>query len=163
LRKIIAKWSGGGAAVSESTYLINESTFNAGEPAAKLLEWRDYLPSPEQKLAAETFFQGLPTFRAYQLGEIRYLRTSLRPEAFQCRRAASRVQHSSPGGENLWYRTDLWLNADVPFGVVRRESTILDPFRARMRNRRSNSRAMPRSKAGPGSRLRHKFTSPRSR
>jgi hypothetical protein len=124
-RRVVASWSGGPGHETETIYLIDQEAFERGEAAAKIL----YLsgdPPASERVEAEAFLQGLPTSRPYQPGEIRYLRTPLRPEAFQCRRAASRVHvaKSSDGGH--WYRTDLWLNSDVPFGVVRRESSIFD-------------------------------------
>ncbi|MGE3317246.1 MAG: hypothetical protein AB7O26_19180, partial [Planctomycetaceae bacterium] len=127
VRVLTTRWSGGNAPGFQGTYLIDPKAFESGEPPASILQWPGQAPRDEAKRDAEMFLAGLPQFREYQPGDVRYLFTTLRPEAFACRRAASRVLHE-PGGEqqSVWYRTDLWLNDDVPFGVVRRESSIFD-------------------------------------
>lgn len=124
---LFAEWSREGKPESRREFFVERSAFERGAPPSDFLHWPDDPSTPEFKTAGEEFFQGMPRFREYQPGEIRYLRTTLRPEAFECRRAASRVRVEV--GEDrkvLWYRTDLWLNDDLPFGVVHRETTVTD-------------------------------------
>ncbi len=106
-------------------YLIDEELFRAGEPPEKFLRWPQAEPSPDRQNAACRFLRGLPRPRPYREGLTRYLKTPLREDAFRCQRAASRVLFQPPGGKSkLWYRCDLWLSDEVPFGVVRVETTV---------------------------------------
>ena len=77
---------------------------------------------------AESFLQGLPTRPAYRRGTVRYVKTPLRHDAFECRLAAAQIsQDESPTSDReLVYRIDVWLTAAVPFGTLQFEQTVRD-------------------------------------
>jgi len=128
VRQIEVTWDATQPDEERRVYFVAEKSFHAGDPPEKFLRWPDDAGpvSPDERARGVVFFQGLPSVRAYQPGDVRYVRTALRRDAFECRRAASRVRHQPPGGRAAWHRTDLWLSPEVPFGVVRRESTVVD-------------------------------------
>ena len=85
------------------------------------------------------FLHGLPTLRksGYRRGKVRYLKTQLRRDAFRCRHAAGQVTYTPPGETRpLLFRTDLWLCPEVPFGVLKMESTIYDKTTGTLLGRR---------------------------
>jgi hypothetical protein len=70
---------------------------------------------------------GMPRTREYQPGVIRYVRTPVRNDAFQCQRAASRVIVGGMDGSSepaRIHRCDVWLTPELPFGVAQVEFTV---------------------------------------
>lgn len=132
LRQISAAWSGGGRAEQKRAFNIDEAKFLAGEPPAQFLVWPNQPPDTEARKAAETFLQGLPSARPYRRGNVRYLKTPLRRDAFECRLAAAQVSQGEASrpdttpDRDVVYRIDAWLSAAVPFGVLQFEQTVRD-------------------------------------
>ena len=99
----------------------------------KFLVWSpDQSPDRAARKEVEAFLQGIPSERAYRRGTVRYLKTALRHNAFECRHAAAQVsqeEFSKPGDvsdHSKLYRIDVWLTAAVPFGVLQFDQTIRD-------------------------------------
>jgi hypothetical protein len=70
---------------------------------------------------------GLPSVRPYRRENVRYLKTPLRNDAFACRKAAAQVAVEDPHtGRTSIYRSEVWLTAAVPFGVLQIEQTVRD-------------------------------------
>ena len=93
----------------------------------EILAWPEGEPTEAVRRAALAEIHGLPTLRAYAPGKLQYFGSTLRPEAFQTRHAASRVlgtprDHPRP----TVHRRDLWATDDVPFGVLEARLTIQD-------------------------------------
>jgi hypothetical protein len=58
---------------------------------------------------------------------VRYLKTSLRHDAFTCRKAAAQVAVADSKSERTYvHRIEVWLTAAVPFGVLQIEQTVRD-------------------------------------
>ena len=125
---------------TDRAYFIDRKSFAAGLPPAQFLRWPEGRPSAESQSLANTFLHGLPQLRptGYRRGKVRYLKTSLRRDAFTCRHAAGQVKYRPPGQEQpLLYRTDLWLCPEVPFGVLQVEMTVYElPSRKIIASRR---------------------------
>lgn len=125
VQRIRARWNPGTERERSGTYPVDVEAFRAGRRPAEFVEWPGDRPSPEDRRHALTFLRGMPRFREYQPGFIRYLKTPLRREAFRCRRAASRVLHRPGDGDRAyWYRVDVWFCDDVPFGVLQVVTTV---------------------------------------
>ncbi|HUE17135.1 MAG TPA: hypothetical protein VMR25_23355 [Planctomycetaceae bacterium] len=132
LRKITAVWNAGTHSERTEAFIIDPAAFATGEPPAKFLDWPNQPPDAAARKQAETFLQGLPSVRAYRRGTLRYLKTPLRHDAFECRLAAARVapdEDSQPDAatdHSEMYRIDVWLTAAVPFGVLQFDQTVRD-------------------------------------
>lgn len=101
--------------------LLDVARFQAGEPMERCLVSFEATPSLT-KPDALTLLRGLPVAREYSAGATRYVRTSLRNDAFETQRAATQVRWKSPAldGE-VTHRCDLWLCTEIPFGVLQFE------------------------------------------
>ena len=133
LRRITAVWKFGSGQERTVTLTIDPTAFGKGDPPARFLVWSpDQSPGRAARKEAEAFLQGLPSVRAYRRGTVRYLKTALRHNAFECRQAAAQVsqdEFSKPGDESehtKLYRIDVWLTAAVPFGVLQFDQTVRD-------------------------------------
>ncbi len=127
LRRIEATWSGDSTRPRTDSYLIDRAAFERGEPPARFLWWPKPEPDRRTRQAAETFLRGLSAPRRYHLGPIRYLKTDLQHNAFECRHAAAEVfRGETRHGPFLLDRVDVWLTADVPFGLLRFDQTVRD-------------------------------------
>lgn len=109
---------------------VNVAAFNTGKKSSEFLRSSTSTPLPRDELIElQRLVTGLPQAVEFHPGHIRYLKTPLRPDkAFRCQRAAAQTlfqpQHSD---HPLRYRCDLWLCAEIPFGVAQLEITISDP------------------------------------
>jgi hypothetical protein len=128
LRQIAAIWNRGTNAEHTDVFTIVPDQFLAGAPVEKFLAWPQPSPNPQRVKQVESLLQGLPIPRAYRRGTVRYLKTPLRHDAFECRLAAAQVsQDESPTSDReLLYRIDVWLTAAVPFGTLQFEQTVRD-------------------------------------
>jgi hypothetical protein len=128
LRQLAATWNRGTSAERTDVFTIDADQFLAGELPEKFLVWPTPRPAAKQIKEAENFLQGLPVPRNYRRGTVRYMRTALRHDAFECRLAAAQVsQDESPTSDReLVYRSDVWLTAAVPFGTLQFEQTVRD-------------------------------------
>jgi len=89
---------------------------------------KDVLISPAARNARVLMLlRGLPFDNPYRYGAVKYLRTDLRTDAFECRRAASEIIGSAvQGSPKVRHRCDLWLTDEIPFGTAQIELTELD-------------------------------------
>jgi hypothetical protein len=126
VRKVIATWRFASARAETRTYYIDEEKFYAGQFPREFLLWPDGVPNASARHRAESFLRNLPHPRPYNADHIRYLKTPLRPDAFHCQQAASRVNYAGPGQRPLSYRSDIWICDQLPFGVVRFQSIVSD-------------------------------------
>ena len=131
LRKITATWKPATGPARTMTFLIDPAAFRAGQSPAKFLAWPGGPPEPSARKEAEAFLQGLPSTRAYNRGTVRYLKTPLRHDAFECRQAAAQVMQEEASNiegadQDRLYRIDVWLSVAVPFGVLQFEQTVRD-------------------------------------
>ena len=113
---------------THTTLHLDAARFRAGAAPVEFLRWPDSKVTPERQQADLTFVRGLPLKKEYSPGVIRYLKTSLRPDAFRCQRAAAQVLH--PVGKDshaMKYRCDVWLCDDLPFGVAQFEMQVSAP------------------------------------
>ncbi|ODA28406.1 hypothetical protein [Planctopirus hydrillae] len=112
------------------TLWIDREGFMAGKSPANILRWFEPVTLAQQ-LDDLNFLRGLPLFRPYAPGPIRYLKTPLRRDAFRTQRAASEVTFPQEANAKstqpvLRYRRDLWLSDEVPFGTIQWEQTLRD-------------------------------------
>ncbi len=123
LRKFIVESTKSVGAVDSETFIIDRSAFLKGaSPAAFVLS-----KSSGQVSAADLqFFQGMPTFRPYASSRIRYVKTSLRKDAFKCHVGYSYVNVKDKGGLELQYIRDVWYCDEVPFGVLQWQDRVID-------------------------------------
>ena len=115
--------------IVDDYYGLDVDAFQAGKPPAAFLHKDSRISQPQGFTSMHAFLHGLPTLRksGYRRGKVRYLKTELRPDAFRCRHAAGQVDYRSPGEKRtLRYRTELWLCPEVPYGVLKVETTIYD-------------------------------------
>jgi hypothetical protein len=129
VQKISVRQTAGTDRETEHAYFIDRASFADGLPPAQFLRWPGGGASAELQSLANTFLHGLPQLRqsGYRRGKVRYLKTSLRRDAFKCRHAAGQVKYCPLGQDrSLLYRTDLWLCPEVPFGVLQIEMTVFD-------------------------------------
>lgn len=110
------------------TIHINKTAFDAGRPPAEfVLRGRPEMTVAELQMDY-AWVRSLPLLKAYQPGHVRYLKTGLRTDALECQRTASQVDLSAADGSPARrHRTDVWLCAEVPFGVARRDVSVSDP------------------------------------
>ena len=110
------------------TVFIDARAFNAAKPPIDFVRWPDGAPARTQLIETLSFVGGLPGRKEYKPSSLRYLKTPLREDKFQCRRAAAGVRfRPSEDGPELYYRTELWLCPELPFGVARIILTVSDP------------------------------------
>jgi len=127
LRKLDATWHPGGPGEKTLSLLIDPAAFDAGEPPAKFLVDSGATRDTAARQAVEAFLQGLPSPRAYRRGTVRYLKTPLRNDAFECRLAAAQVvNEDAKTDRSERHRIDVWLTSAVPFGVLQFDQTVRD-------------------------------------
>ncbi len=113
---------------STRTIRIDRQNFDAGRPPAECLRWTQADITPAQQQADLAWVRSLPLWKPYSPGHVRYLKTRLRTDALECQRAAAQVDITiaeSIGPRR--HRTDVWLTAELPFGVARRDVSVSDP------------------------------------
>ena len=136
-RKIVVDWNAGTSEARQEAYHVLEDRFHAGRPPREFLVWPGEKPSKAKQEAARTFFRNMPKARGYNADHIRHLKTPLREYAIRCQQAASRVSFEPKGSSQAyWYRSDVWITDQVPFGCVRVETTVRadgsnEPYRYR--------------------------------
>jgi len=128
LRKIAAVWNAGTNAERTISMTIDPKAFHAGQPPAKFLVWPNQPPDAAVQKQADAFLQGLPSARNYRRGNVRYIKTAVRHDAFECRLAAAQVVEDTDSATDRsdLYRIDVWLTSAVPFGVLQFEQTVRD-------------------------------------
>ncbi len=108
--------------------LVKVDPFQKGLPPAEFLAWRDTNVTAAMQQSDLAFVRGLPRKVPFEARAIRYLKTPLRTDAFECRQAAAHVSYAASDAEKPKnYRCDTWLNPEVPFGVVQVEFHLSDP------------------------------------
>ncbi len=106
-------------------FKIDEKLFNAGKFPNEFL-----IAPAASKVDRESAFaalRGLPYRKAYNPDAIRYIKTPLQEDYFQCQQAAvSNKFHSNPHEweERSRLRRDVWLCKDVPFGILKTRLTL---------------------------------------
>ncbi len=106
---------------------IDRTAFDSGRPPGEFLRWTNKNVTPAEQQADLAWVRSLPLLNAYSPGHVRYLKTALRPDAFECQRTAAQVLVTSEGQPSRRFRTDVWLTAELPFGVARRDVSVNDP------------------------------------
>lgn len=123
---------------SLSVYVdIDVAAFEAGKKSSQFLKSSEGGElSREALVSAQRLVTGLPQSVEYRPGQIRYLKTPLRPKsAFRCQRAATQTLfHPKHFDHPMRYRVDLWLCDEIPFGVAQIEITISDPASGQMQS-----------------------------
>ncbi|MBD3676264.1 MAG: hypothetical protein HUJ26_22365 [Planctomycetaceae bacterium] len=104
---------------------IDAEKFAAGEKIDDWLIEPSAEESAEQRELVMTLLRGFPKTTYYRPGRRRYIRTSLREDAFTVQHAASRTR-TRPQEEGLLYeyRCDTWYCEDLPFGVAQVKFTV---------------------------------------
>ena len=113
------------AATTSKTYAIDTAAFRSGAGPERFLVFTDGRPSATRMARINAFFWGVPAARNFETGVTRYVKLPLRRDAFACTRAATRVRYAANAADTTdWYRCDLWLTGEVPFGVLQWEQTV---------------------------------------
>lgn len=111
------------------TFQVNSQKFRSGEfPHQWIVSISEDLPKALRKPLYQ-FLHGMPKYREYRPGFMRYLRTPIRKTAFACQRAASQINveyEEETQKRVVNYRSDLWLSKSVPFGNLRWQQAITD-------------------------------------
>jgi hypothetical protein len=78
---------------------------------------------------ARRFFTGLPAAVVYRVDpRPRYVKTRLRPEAFECQLLSASVLHQAdPQLPQARYRRQVWWCNELPWGALQIEDTVADP------------------------------------
>ena len=116
------------------SWWVDISRFRESQPLSECLIWPDGLPDAATHNRAQWFFQGLPS-SSQQWRPIRtcYVHTPARSDAFRCRHAVAQVTLSDESdSRHRRHRCEVWLLDEVPFGVVRRRSSIRDALTDRL-------------------------------
>ena len=136
LQTVHMGWNDGSAEKNPGfSFFVDAKKFNSGRKSSEWLKSPNGLAlSRDELLAVQRFVTGLPQSVEYKPGHIRYLKTPLRPDkAFRCQRAAAYTDFQPKHANHpLRYRVDLWLCAEIPFGVAQLEITITDPQTSQM-------------------------------
>lgn len=114
----------------DAVVFVDAAQFEAGKKSSEFLRSRDgHALSRQELLAAQRLITALPVAVEFRPGQIRYLKTPLRPKkAFRCQRAAAQTYFQPMHADHpLRYRCDVWLCDEIPFGVAQFEITITDP------------------------------------
>ncbi|MDP1799195.1 MAG: hypothetical protein Q8K78_17000, partial [Planctomycetaceae bacterium] len=107
---------------------IDRAAFAAGRPPGEFLRWSKPDITAAEQQANLAWVRSLPLLNAYNPGHVRYLKTRLRTDALECQRAAAQVEVAGTEGRpSRRHRTDIWLSAELPFGVARRDVSVSDP------------------------------------
>lgn len=99
--------------------LLEVTKYQKGLPPAEFLRWTDPNVTPMQQQSDLAFVRGLPSKVPYGARAIRYLKTVLRKDAFNCVLSTARVDfEATDGGPQLSYHCQTWLTDEVPFGTA---------------------------------------------
>lgn len=117
-----------GESAWKRTIRLDREAFAAGRKPSECVVWTDVTVTPAEQQADLAFLRGLPLLRSYHPGFVRYIKTPIRQDAFECQRIAAQVEHRTAEDRPMRrHRVDVWIADDVPFGVVRYDATIADP------------------------------------
>ena len=130
-------------------YWIAPESFLAGRGPAEFLLWPEGDPPDEQRRAAYIFWHGLPRPGRYAAGARRYLRFSLRTDAFHCLQGYATVATRDSNGERVIHRLDSWSCDEVPFGVVLLDRQVQNGRRQLLARERLEVSAIGRTLIGP--------------
>ncbi|MBL8850452.1 MAG: hypothetical protein JNG89_12300 [Planctomycetaceae bacterium] len=133
-----------------STYAVDPVAFAATAPPSAFLQWPDGTDSAVTS-AAEKFWTGIPGDAAnYRAAAERYLRLSLRTDAFRCLQSyTSSTTTDVPTGRSTHQRCDVWICDELPFGVAQRETQILDDRRQLLTRQRLTVTAAGKTLTAP--------------
>jgi hypothetical protein len=130
LRTVAISHPAGGVAGQEDRPLrltVRPEGWNEGAVSSAVLVVPEGA-SAENQSDARRFLNGLPVPVTYKAGGVRYLKTALRNDAFECRVAgASVLYRAKKNGAAYRYRRLVWWSPEVPFGVLQIEDTVTDP------------------------------------
>ena len=124
VRKLNVRQFEQGEPVSDVTYHIDVAAFDAGRPVDAFLIGRDdgVALTDEDR----TFFRGLPESKQYYSSRIRYTKTPLRTDAFECHVAYGYVSLNEPDRPELQQIRDVWYCDEVPFGVLQWQDRTIE-------------------------------------
>jgi len=109
-------------------YAVDAAAFEAGSLPREFLRWPEEGPPDVERVSAAAFWQGLPGPVGYVRAADRYEHTSLRRDAFACRRAYSWVTIDTiTPKQPRRYRRDVWFADEIPFGTLRFETQVIGP------------------------------------
>ena len=108
-------------------------TFETGHPVEDWLfvkSERDTEPTPAAELQQAPVWivrliRGLPSTRAYNAEGVRWYQRTPESEGTRCETAASRVPFNDPQFGRCWQRCDIWYCEDLPYGVLRWQTKIM--------------------------------------
>jgi hypothetical protein len=148
---------GDSAAEGNSTLrlTVRPEAWNEGAKSSAVLVAPDQA-SARFKADARRFLDGLPVSVEYKAGGVRYLKTPLRGDAFECRVAgASVLYRAKKNGAAYRHRRVVWWSPEVPFGVLQIEDTVTDPrdnsvvYRQRLQAARTSGLVPPQPPDAP--------------
>ena len=107
-----------------SRYAVDPARFAAGAQPQAFLVW-PATTSDEERLPAEKFWTGVSgsDTTSYRAAAVRYLRLSLRTDAFHSMQAFANAVITD---ETTRHRCDVWVCNELPFGVAQVETQIID-------------------------------------
>jgi hypothetical protein len=118
---------GAGEADSVLRLVVRPEAWNEGAASSAVFVVPEGATAKEQA-EARRFLNGLPVPVTYNAGGVRYLKTALRSDAFECRVAgASVLYRAKKNGPAYRHRRLVWWSPEVPFGVLQIEDTVTDP------------------------------------
>ena len=133
-----------GAAESFEKYWIDAEAFRKGEEPAEFLLWPNSEPDPEEREAAIDFWGGLPEPKRYSGGAERYLKFSLRRDAFHCRQAYASAVVREADESAFLHRLDVWFCEEIPYGVIVTDRQVQDRRRRLLSRERKEAVAVGR-------------------
>lgn len=134
-RKVSFEWNPQCTSHRTLDISLDTAAFESGKAVEEML--MDFEATPKMsKSQVVTFLRGLPYPRTYHGGSVRYLKTVLRDDAFQCYRAAVQVVRRLEGEATQTDRCDVWLSPEVPFGVLQFEINQFDTHSDNVTKRR---------------------------
>jgi hypothetical protein len=104
--------------------LIDVSRHDDGEPPSQFLSWDNSTP-PAEKARWARFLAGVPGVAEYRPSRVRYQKTRVRTDAFECTIASTAVSRDIENRSLLVIR-DAWFSSEVPFGTVQWDDRVLD-------------------------------------
>ncbi|HTI50822.1 MAG TPA: hypothetical protein VL475_07720 [Planctomycetaceae bacterium] len=106
---------------------VRPEAWNEGAASSAVLVVPENAP-PQFKTEARRFLEGLPAPVEYKASGVRYLKTALRGDAFECRvGGASVLYRAQKNGPAFRHRRLVWWSPEIPFGVLQIEDTVTDP------------------------------------
>lgn len=117
--RIEIRWNENRPDAWTATVDFDVQAFYAGKKlTSQITDFESDVLSKQQLL---TFLRAVPVERSYRPGVFRHVRTALRKDAFRCQRSATQVYVNRQDGKRVRHRCDIWLNEELPFGVVQFE------------------------------------------